>query len=271
MTTNLLNKGDIVVLSSTVLFIHGMFMTYRCWDGWMSRFKSQGYACVALPWPGRDLPVEELRKRHPDPDLGRLTLDQVVEAHVQAIQTMDEPPILIGHSMGGLVTQILLNRGLGAAGVAIQSAPPFGVLSASWPFLKSNWPILDPLSPVSASLQMSFEQFQYAFVNGLPLDEQKTIYEQQAVPESRRVGRGVFTGVAHLDFKKAHPPLLMTAGSIDHIIPASLNKSNFARYRNSPSLTEFKEFPGRSHYGFGQHDWEEMADTVLAWLRKQGV
>jgi pimeloyl-ACP methyl ester carboxylesterase len=237
----------------------------------VNRFKSQGYACVALPWPGRDLPVEELRKKHPDPALGRLTLDQVVEAHAQAIRTMDEPPILIGHSMGGLVTQILLNRGLGAAGVAIQSAPPFGVLSTSWPFLKSNWPILDPLSPASAPLQMSFEQFQYAFVNDLPLDEQKTIYEQQAVPESRRVGRGVFDGVAHLDFKKPHPPLLMTAGSNDHIIPASLNKSNFARYRGSPSLSEYKEFPGRCHYGFGQRGWEEMADTILAWLRKQGV
>lgn len=261
------------MLSSTVLFIHGMFMTYRCWDGWVNRFKSQGYACVALPWPGRDLPVEELRKKHPDPALGRLTLDQVVEAHAQAIQTMDEPPILIGHSMGGLVTQILLNRGLGAAGVAIQSAPPFGVLSASWPFLKSNWPILNPFYPASAPLKMSFEHFQYAFVNGLPLDDQKAIYEQQAVPESRRVGRGVLAGVARLDFKKPHPPLLMTSGSNDHIIPASLNRSNFARYQGSGSASraEYKEFSGRCHYGLGQHGWEEMADTILAWLRKQGV
>src|SRR5512140_1508045 len=102
----------------SIFFIHGLFMTCHCWDAWAARFQSKGYATHTFPYPLRDLPVEELRRRHPDPALGRLTLGQVVEAAAEAIRSMDPAPALVGHSMGGLIVQILLNRGLGAAGVA---------------------------------------------------------------------------------------------------------------------------------------------------------
>ena len=246
-----------------------MFMTQRCWDGWVAYFENRGYTCSALPWPGRDLPLETLREQHPDPQLGKLTLDEVVDAFDRAIRAMPQAPVIIGHSMGGLVTQILINRGLGAAGVAVDPAPPLGVFPTQWSFLRANWAVLNPLIASSIPHDMSFQQFQYAFVNGMPLEEQRRAYDEQVVPESRRVGRGALSKVAKLDFTRPHAPLLLLAGSIDHIIPAGLNRANYERYKASPSLTDFHEFPGRNHYGIGQSGWEEMARWVMDWLEKK--
>src|SRR5512146_455325 len=130
--------------TKTIVFIHGMFMNALCWEGWLARFQARGYTCLAPNWPGRDRPVEALRASHPDPQLGRLTLTDVVEYHTGLIQKLPEAPVLIGHSMGGLVTQLLVQRGLAAAGVAIDSAPPSGVFTTRWSFLKANWPMIDP-------------------------------------------------------------------------------------------------------------------------------
>jgi pimeloyl-ACP methyl ester carboxylesterase len=253
----------------TIVFVHGLFMTNRCWNQWADFFEAKGYTCLALPYPRRDQSVEALRKAHPDPALGRLTLEAVIESYQKSIRVMAEPPVLIGHSLGGLIVQVLLQGGVGAAGVAIDSAPPLGVLTTQWSFVKSNWPILNPVIPSSEPYFMPFEDFEYAFVNGLAPAEQHAAYDQQVVPESRRLGRGVLSNAARVDFKRKTAPLLMFAGSSDHIIPAGLNRTNFAKYKNNPSVTEFKEFPGRTHYGIGQMGWEEMAGFVAAWLEKQ--
>ena len=138
-------------------------------------------------------------------------------------------PIIIGHSMGGLAVQLFLQKDLGVAGVAIDSAPPMGVFTTKWSFLKSNWPHITPFVSQSSPIEMTFERFQYTFVNTLPLTEQRAAYERYVVPESRRVPRESLT--AKVDFKKPHPPLLLIAGSADNIIPASLNKSNHAKYK----------------------------------------
>src|SRR3954462_15117401 len=98
--------------SKTMLFIHGMFVTPACWDAWTGYYQAKGYRCLAPAWPGRDQPVETLMSNHPDPQLGKLTLAEVVECHARIIEKLDEKPILVGHSMGGLITQVLLNRGL---------------------------------------------------------------------------------------------------------------------------------------------------------------
>lgn len=257
--------------SKTIVFIHGMYMTPLCWEGWISHFQAKGYQCTAPAWPGRDKPVDVLRKNQPDSQLGQLTLRAVIEHLVTLIQALDEKPTIVGHSMGGLIVQLLLGRGLAAAAIAIDSAPPQGVFTAKWSFLKSNFPHINPLAPQGQPVQMSFERFQYTFVNTLPLEEQRAAYEKYVVPESRRVPAESLTGVAHIDFKKPHPPLLLIAGSADNIIPASLNKSNHAKYQGSASITDFKEFPGRTHFIIGQKNWEEVADYVAAWLNDQGV
>ena len=257
--------------TKSVVFIHGMFMTPLCWEHWIEHFQERGYSCTAPAWPGRDKPVAALRANHPDPELGKLTLAEVVEHCANHIKALPEKPILIGHSMGGLVVQLLLQRGIAAAGVAIDPAPPFSVFTAKWSFLKSNWPMINPLVSQFQPHLMSFEAFQYAFVNTLPIAEQRAAYDRYVVPESRRVPRQSLTGVARIDSAKQHPPLLLTAGSDDHIIPASLNKSNFSKYRNSSSVTDYKEFSGRVHFVIGQKGWEEVADYILRWLGEKGV
>lgn len=255
--------------TKTIVFVHGMYMNSLCWKQWVDYYENKGYKCLAPDWPGRDQPVDLLRKNHPDPHLSQLRLSGVLEHFADVIQKLDEKPVLIGHSMGGLAVQLLLQKDLAAAGVAIDSAPPMGVFTARWSFLKSNWPHITPFVSQDSPIEMTFDRFQYTFVNTLPLAVQRAAYNTYVVPESRRVPRESLT--ARVDFKKPHPPLLLIAGSADNIIPASLNKSNHARYKLSPSETDFKEFAGRTHFIIGQDGWEEVAGFVLTWLNEKGV
>jgi pimeloyl-ACP methyl ester carboxylesterase len=253
----------------TIVFIHGMYMNSLCWEKWKDRYQSKGYTCLAPDWPGRNRTVQELRERHPDPQLGKLTLSMVVGHYVDFIKTLDEKPILIGHSMGGLVAQLLLQKDLAGAAVAIDSAPPAGVFTLKWTFIKTNWPHITPFASLDSPIQMPFERFQYAFANGLPLAVQRAAFDRYVVPESRRIPRESLT--ARVDFKKAHAPLLMIAGSADNIIPPSLNHTNYARYKQTPSVTTFKQFDGRTHFIIGQQNWEEVADYGLAWLKDKRI
>ncbi len=252
---------------TTIVFIHGMYMNPLCWENWTVYFQGKGYECLAPAWPGRDKAVDSLRRLHPDPQLGNLTLTDVITHYTDVIKPLPEKPILIGHSMGGLVVQLLLQRDLASAGVAIDSAPPMGVLTAKWPFLKSNWPHITPFVTQNQPIEMTFERFQYTFVNGMPLAEQHAAYERYVVPESRRVPRESL--FARVDFKHPHPPLLLIAGSADHLIPASLNRTNYSRYKSSSSIVAFKEFPGRNHFIVGQKGWEEVAGYIQTWLADQ--
>ena len=257
--------------TKSIVFIHGMFMTSLCWENWVKYFEAKGFKVSAPNWPGRGEPVKALRKKHPDPELGKLTLSKIVEHYAEFIGNHHENPIIIGHSMGALVTQILLNRGLGAAGIAIDSAPPSGVFTTQWSFLKANFPMINPFISQNTPHLMTLPQFQYAFVNTLPPKEQEKIYTRYVVPESRQVPRESLGRAGRIDFKKAHAPLLLTAGSLDNIIPAALNKSNYEKYTSSGSVTEFIEFPGRTHFLIGQPGWEEIAAACLTWLQKQNI
>ncbi len=257
--------------TKSILFIHGMFMTSLCWENWVKYFEAKGFKVSAPNWPGRGEPVKALRKKHPDSNLGGLTLTKIVEHYAEFIGNHHENPIIIGHSMGALVTQILLNRGLGAAGIALDSAPPSGVFTTRWSFIKANLPMINPFISQNTPHLMSFKQFQYAFVNTLPFQEQEKAYARYVVPESRRVPRESLGHAGQIDFKKAHVPLLLTAGSLDNIIPASLNKTNHQKYNTSGSITDFMEFPGRTHFLIGQSGWEELADYCHVWLQKQNI
>ena len=252
--------------SKTIVLIHGMFMTPLCWEKWIPYYKAKGYHVLAPAWPGRDLPVETLRKNHPNPELPKLKLGAIVEHFTSLIQGLDEKPAILGHSMGGLVVQLLLQRDVAVAGVAIDPAPPAGVFTTEFSFLKANFPAINPFL-LGQPVMMSFEQFQYAFVNTLPLEDQRAIYNRYCVPESRGVPTSSLGAAGKVDFSRPRRPLLITAGEKDHIIPASLTRANYGKYQ-APSVTDFKEFAGRDHFLIGSRGWEEVADFSLAWLEK---
>ena len=252
--------------SRTIVFIHGLFVSKQCWDPWVARFESRGYQCLAIPYPERDAPVAELKRRHPDPRLAAVTLPEVLEHHVRVIQALPEKPVIMGHSYGGLLTQLLLQRGLGVAGVAISSVPPLGLISTKLSFLRSALPGLNPLIPASSPYYMTFPQFQYSFAHTLPVEEQRKAYDQQVVPESRRLQRAAISSHARVDFRAPRAPLLLVAAELDRIIPAALNRANLARYGGSPAVTAFKEFAGRTHYTvIAGEGWQEVADYALSW------
>lgn len=255
--------------TKTVVFFHGMYMTPLCWEQWTERFQARGYRTLAPAWPGRDKSVKELQT--PDAALGKLNLTDILDHLTKKIQALDEKPILIGHSMGALATQILHNRGLASAAIAIDSAPPAGVFSTEFSFLKANWGHITPFANPSSPVIMTFERFQYAFVNGMNMDEQRAAFDKYVVPESRAIPRQSLTSVAKIDFKKEQGPLLLIAGGSDHIIPASLSKTNYEKYKASSSVTDFKEFAGRNHYLLGQKNWEEIADYCMDWIAKKGI
>ncbi|WP_310590304.1 alpha/beta hydrolase [Dyadobacter pollutisoli] len=254
--------------SKTILFITGAFVSNSCWDEWKLYFENKGYQTFAPPWPHKDAPAEELRNRQPDPAIASMTLATLIEHYAEIAANLPEKPIIIGHSIGGLITQLLLQRDLGAVGIAIHSVPPQGIMTFKLSFLIAGWGPLGFFTPVGKSFMISFRQWQYAFTNGLPLEVQKQGYYDLAIPESKQIVRDTITKVAHVDFEKPHAPLLLISGTEDHTIPASLNFSNYRKYRSSGSVTDFKKFPGRTHYVLGQAGWEEIAEYIQNWLGK---
>lgn len=254
--------------TKTVLFVTGAFVTHHCWDEWKVYFENRGYTTVAPAWPFKDATAAELRARQPhDTDLAHLTLAELVDHYANIAKNLPEKPIIVGHSLGGLITQILVNRGLAAAAVAIHSVPPQGIIPYEFSFLKSTWGALGLFTSLDETYLMPFDTWQYAFVNEMPLEEQQKAYDLFTAPESKRVARGGLTSAAAVDFDKPHAPLLLTSGSLDNIIPAHLNNRNYERYAKNGSVLEYKEFEGRNHHVLAQAGWESDADYILDWIK----
>jgi pimeloyl-ACP methyl ester carboxylesterase len=256
------------IQSKTIVFITGAFVGNNCWDEWRSYFENKGFETLAPPWPHKDASPEELRNRQPDPGIASIRLAALTEYFENIIRKLPEKPILIGHSMGGLITQILLQRDLAVAGVAIHSVPPLGVFTFRLSFYKASWGALGFFTSVRKSFLMSFRQWQYAFTNTMNFEDQREAYYNFAVPESKRLVRDGLTSAARVDFGKAHEPLLLISGSSDNCIPASLNYSNYRKYKKGSSVIDYREFPGRNHFVLGQPTWREEAGYILAWLEQ---
>lgn len=255
--------------TKTIVFITGAFVTNRGWDQWKTYFESKGYKTLAPAWPKKEGNPADLRAQHPYSPIAELSLPEVIEHYASIVKSLPEKPIVIGHSLGGLITQVLVNRDLVAAGVAIHPVPTLGVFPYEFSFLKAGWRALGYFTSLKKDYLMSFKTWQYAFVNGMSLEDQKKAYEENTIPESKRVARGGLTKAAKVDYNKPHVPLLITAGDKDNIIPAHLNKRNFNRYKkDNGSVIEYKEFAGRNHFVLGQPTWKEDADYILDWLDK---
>src|ERR1051326_5286998 len=171
-------------VSKTIVFVHGAWMTPLCWEKMLGYFEGKGYTCLAPAWPHKDVPIEELRKN--PQALAGPGVTEIVDHYERIIRGLNEPPILIGHSFGGLFIQMLLDRGVGVAGVAIDPAPPRGVLPMGTAWTSNAW-ILFTWRGWKKVLYSSFDAFRYAFVHTLPEAEQRAIYERYVVPETGRI------------------------------------------------------------------------------------
>lgn len=252
------------IQSKTIVFIHGLFLNNTSWKEWQAYFEEKGYTTHALSNPGHDGNPAELRNNAPQ-NLGKVTFSDVVQSYEGFIQTLPEKPILIGHSMGALVAQKLVEMNLAEAAVAISSAPPQGVITLKLSFAKSNLGLLNPFKGNSVYYPTK-KWFHYAFTNTLSREESDRIFEELVVPESRNIPRETLGNAGRIDFKKPHVPLLFISGEKDHIIPASLNKTNFRKYKHGESIREHKIFKGRDHFIAGEEGWEEVADYVYDWI-----
>ena len=262
-------------MSDTIVLIHGLWMTPLSWENWEARFSERGHTVLAPAWPGFDRPVEDIR-RDPSP-FARLGVKEIADHYEGIIRALDRPPIIMGHSFGGLVTQILLDRGLGAAGVGVDPAAPRGVMVLPPAQLKVASIALKNPANRHKTQMLSAEQFHYAFCNVLSESESQTVYERYCVPGPGRplfqAGLANFNpkAVTRVDYKADRAPLLLLGGGKDHTVPASVTRSNFKLQKRSPAVTEYKEYADRCHYTVGQEGWEAVADHALDWSVAQAA
>ena len=262
----------------TIVLVHGFWVTPLSWEKWVEHYEDRGYRVLTPTYPGFEGGVEALRE-DPSP-IEALTFPAIIEHIGGIIDELDKPPIIMGHSAGGVLTQILLDHGYGAAGVAIDSVPAEGVRVTPVSQIRSLFPILKNPANRHKAVGFTPEQWHYAFTNNLSREESDEAYERYHIPAS---GRLVWVG-ATANFTPGHQenyvnfrnenraPLLLIGGSEDNIMPPAVNQSNVKHYRYAKSPTEYKEFEGRSHYSvIGGDGWEEVADYALEWAVEHAV
>lgn len=250
--------------SKTIIFVHGMFNNNLAWKNWQSYFNGLGYSTFALNWPFHEGEAASLRSS-PDPRLAIESFSSVFTSLKSEISRIDSSAILVGHSMGGLLVQKLIDSGIGSAGICISSAPPPGVIVFDLNMIKSALPLLNLLA-INQPFVMTRRQFYFSFCNTLSKSESDTNYESFLVPESRRIALTAAGPSAQIDLKKSHPPLLFLAGQSDRFIPWKLNQKNAAAYTCKDSVVKFKCFENRGHFICGEPGWEEVANAAENFL-----
>jgi pimeloyl-ACP methyl ester carboxylesterase len=253
----------------TILFIHGLWLTPRSWENFASRYESRGYRVLAPAWPGMEVEVEALRR---DPALlDGLDLKRVVDHYDQIIRGLGEPPILIGHSLGGSITQLLLDRGLGAVAVGLAPGTVKGVPDLPLSTLRASFAVLRNPFKRGKGIPYSRQQFKYAMANTLDEETSDRLWERYAVPAAS----GVLFDIALATFARSSPaavnfenddraPMLFIAFGEDHVVPPKVIRHNVSKYDGSGAVTEYREFAGRPHFP-GAPGWEEVADAALSW------
>ena len=252
--------------SKTIVLIHGLFVNNTSWAAWKAYFEKQGYAVHAPANPYHEGNPADLRANI-DPRLNKSGFEELVMNIVELIDTLPEKPIVIGHSLAGLVVMKLIEMGKAVAGVSIDGAPPKNVF-APFQTIKVVLPVVNFFK--SSAFMGSREWYHKAFFNNMSREESDREYDKVAVPESRTVARDtLLKSFAKVDFNMPHNPLLFIGGDKDNIFHSSFTKKIAASYKDQNSISDFKAFPGKSHYLCGEAGWEEVADYVSNWIKKQ--
>jgi len=259
-----------VAQKPTIVLIHGLWLTPLSWEGWQQRFESKGHTVLAPAWPGLEGTVEEVRQNTYRYE--QLGIKEITDHYDGIIRGLDAPPIIMGHSFGGLITQLLLDRGLGASAVAISPAQIKGVYVLPPAQAKVASAVLKNPANRHKTVMLTAEEFHYGFTNTLTLEESKPIYDRLAVPGPGRplfqAALANFTPHAVTTINRhnsSRAPLLFLANGKDHTVPAVSTRAAYHIQKKSGALTELKEYMDRSHSTFSQDGWEAVADYSLDW------
>ncbi|MGV9308753.1 alpha/beta hydrolase [Nonomuraea sp. NPDC003727] len=256
------------------VFVHGLWLLPSSWDRWARVFAEAGFAPVTPGWPDDPDTVEEANA-HPQV-FAHKTVGQVADHFADLIATLDRKPVVIGHSFGGLLTQILAGRGLACAGVAIDPAPFQGVLPLPISSLRAAAPVLANPANIHRAVPLTYEQFRYAFANAVTEQEAHELYDTFCVPAP---GAPLFqAAVANVNpwsetkvdsLTPDRGPLLIVSGEKDHTVPWAIANASYKKQaRNEHHPTEIIEMPGRGHSLTIDSGWREVCDTALAFVKK---
>jgi pimeloyl-ACP methyl ester carboxylesterase len=256
-----------------VVFVHGLWLLPSSWDRWATLFEGAGFAALTPGWPDDPDTVEEARA-HPDV-FAKKTVGQVADHFDEVVRGLAKRPAVIGHSFGGLITEILAGRGLAAASVAISPAPFRGVLPLPISSLRSASPVLRNPGNRNRAVPLTYEQFRYAFANAVGEDEAKQLYDTFAVPAP---GEPLFQAAAanlnpwteaKVDAKNPERgPMLIIAGEQDHTVPWAIANASFKREKHNKDVTEIVKIPNRGHALTIDGGWQEVANTALGFVKR---
>ena len=256
-----------------VVFIHGLWLLPSSWDRWAKMFEKAGFTALTPGWPDDPDTVEEANA---NPQVfANKTVGDVADHFDKVISGLKKKPVVIGHSFGGLLAQIVAGRGHAAVSVAIDPAPFQGVLPLPFSALKSAFPVLGNPANRKRAVPLTYEQFRYAFANAVSEEEAKDLYAKFAVPAP---GAPLFQAAtanfnpwteAKVDSKNPkRGPLLIISGELDHTVPWAIAKASFKKQKRNKGVTEIAEMKGRGHALVIDGGWKEVADTALAFVQR---
>ncbi len=256
-----------------VVFIHGLWLLPSSWDRWAAMFEEAGYIALTPGWPDDPETVAEA-KEHPEV-FAHKTVGQVADHYEEVIKKLTTKPAVIGHSFGGLLTQIVAGRALSAVSVAIDPAPFQGVLPLPISALKSARPVLSNPGNRNKAVPLTYEQFRYGFANAVSEEEAQQLYDEFAVPAPGaplfQAATANFNPWTEAKVKSKNPergPLLIISGEKDHTVPWAIANASFKKQKRNEGVTEIVEMPNRGHALTIDSGWREVADTALTFVKR---
>jgi len=256
-----------------IVFIHGLWLLPSSWDNWVGAAEEAGYAGVTPVWPDDPLSVEEARA---NPEvMAKKSLKQITDHTAEVIAALDKKPAVMGHSTGGLMAQMIADRGISAATVAIDPGPFRGVLPVPFSSLKSAFPVLSNPLNRSKAVTLTLDQFKYGWANALSDEEAKELYDRYhvaapALPLMQMVNANVNPKTeARIDPKNPERgPLLIIDGEKDHTVPWAIASASYKKQKANEAVTEIKSIPNRGHSLTIDSGWREVCDTALEFVKR---
>ncbi|MGY4767089.1 alpha/beta hydrolase [Kribbella sp. CWNU-51] len=269
--------GEIEIANTSgrppVLFVHGLWLLAGSWQPWQDKFEAAGFATVAPGWPDEPESVGEGRA-NPSVFAGK-SVGAITAYYADVIARLERKPAIVGHSFGGLITQKLAGMGLGTVSVPIDPAPGRGVLPLPLSALRASFPALRNPANRKKAVMLTYDQFRFAFVNAVPEDEARRLYDEFPVPGA---GLPLFqAAVANFNPKsetlvdRANPdrgPMKFLSGEKDHTVPWAITNAAYQKQRGNPAVTEIEELSGRGHSLVIDSGWEQVGDAALTFVQK---